>query len=115
MKNFKLELNYYTPPELIEWAARFSWLSHHLQTEESHKDFLKNMMTLGHKSPLDASLVCFSIHGVDRATTHQIVRHKLGFSQESQRYVKQSQSEFYNHPDLHSKIVDIPFQKGVPL
>lgn len=100
--DLSLELNYYTPPELIEWAARFSWLSHHLQTEKSHEEFLTHIMKMGHKSPLDCSLVAFSLHGVDRTVTHQLVRHgkSLGFSQESQRYVKQSQSDFYKHPVL---------------
>ena len=105
-ESLEIQLNYYTPPELIDWAARFSWLSHHLMTEKSHEVFLPHLMQQGHKSPLDCSLVVFSLHGVDRATTHQIVRHgkTLGFSQESQRYVKQSQAKFYNHPDLKDKV-----------
>lgn len=105
-----LELNYYTPAMLVEFAARFSWLSHHLMTGESYEQFLSNLEGHGHKSPKLCSLVVFTGHNFDRALTHQIVVHakNIGKSQESQRYVKQSQSTFYEHPNIdHKKVYSL--------
>ena len=46
-------------------------------------------MGSGHFSTLEHASYTFSIEGVSRALTHQLVRHRLAsFNQQSQRYVK---------------------------
>jgi flavin-dependent thymidylate synthase len=116
--NIELELNYFTPPKLMEFAARFSTLSHHLMTENSHEKFLHNLETMGHNSPKKCSLVVITAKNIDRALTHQIVVHGkiIDKSQESQRYVKQSKSEFYEHPDIdHQKNYKLPIIRSEEL
>lgn len=50
---------------------------------------LKSAMSSGHSAVLEHWTATFSIEGVSRVLTHQLVRHRLAsFSQQSQRYVK---------------------------
>lgn len=54
---------------------------------------VKNLLTLliksGHHSVLEHANFTFAIGGISRATSHQLVRHRLAsYSQQSQRYVK---------------------------
>lgn len=54
---------------------------------------------LNHESPIEHAVFTFSIEGVSRACTHQLVRHRIAsYSQQSQRYVKADQFE-YEIPD----------------
>ena len=49
---------------------------------------LSNIVGLGHHSVLEHAVFTFSVDGVSRALTHQLVRHRIAsFSQQSQRYV----------------------------
>lgn len=49
---------------------------------------LKTIITSGHTSALEHASFTFSIKGVSRALTHQLVRHRLAsYNQQSQRYV----------------------------
>ncbi|BDV44496.1 flavin-dependent thymidylate synthase [Geotalea uraniireducens] len=50
--------------------------------------FLEKIMSLGHQSVLEHATFTFGIEGISRATSHQLVRHRLAsYSQQSQRYV----------------------------
>ena len=50
--------------------------------------FLEKIMSLGHQSVLEHASFTFGIEGISRATSHQLVRHRLAsYSQQSQRYV----------------------------
>lgn len=51
---------------------------------------LEKVLGSGHTSIMEHCSVTFAIEGVDRALTHQLVRHRAGvvFSQQSQRYVE---------------------------
>ena len=50
--------------------------------------FLDKIMSLGHQSVLEHASFTFGIEGISRATSHQLVRHRLAsYSQQSQRYV----------------------------
>lgn len=52
------------------------------------KKFLRDLMKRGHLSPFEHVSFVFSINGVSRVCTHQLVRHRLAsYSQQSQRYV----------------------------
>jgi thymidylate synthase (FAD) len=57
---------------------------------------LKSAMASGHSAVLEHWTATFSIEGVSRALTHQLVRHRTGiaYSQQSQRYVKMDDFEY---------------------
>jgi thymidylate synthase (FAD) len=58
-------------------------------TQEKIEHVLKTIMTSGHFSTLEHASYTFSIEGVSRALTHQLVRHReASYNQQSQRYVK---------------------------
>lgn len=70
-------------------------------TEDAHskEDMLKlisYVMESGHTSILEDQTLTFLIEGVDRALTHQLVRHRAGivFQQQSQRYVEFKDGKF---------------------
>lgn len=57
-------------------------------TEEKTKNFVSMLESFGHESPFEHLNFTFSIEGISRTCSHQIVRHRHGsFSQQSQRYV----------------------------
>ena len=50
--------------------------------------YIDNVVGMGHHSIIEHAYYTFSLEGVSRAMTHQLVRHRLAsFSQQSQRYV----------------------------
>jgi thymidylate synthase (FAD) len=53
---------------------------------------LTSVMKLGHTSVIEHASFTFSISGMSRACSHQLVRHRIAsYSQQSQRYVKPSE------------------------
>ena len=65
----------------------------------SKEDMLKlinYVMSSGHTSILEDQTLTFLIEDVDRALTHQLVRHRAGvvFQQQSQRYVEFKDGNF---------------------
>jgi thymidylate synthase (FAD) len=79
------------PDDLAEVAARSCYSinepSSIKPTEE--KKALKRAIDSGHLSVLEHVSFTFSIEGVSRTCTHQLVRHRMAsYSQQSQRYVK---------------------------
>lgn len=98
----EVKLIAYTPkPDMVCAAAAFtSWkkkttaeLFEQLSEKEA-LDFLKMVMGFGHASVTEHACFTFSISGVSRALTHQLVRHRLAsFTQQSQRYVKFTKEE----------------------
>ena len=68
---------------------------------------VKNVLASGHHSTIEHCHLVFSISGVSRACTHQLVRHRhMSFSQKSQRYVTEKGEFEYITP---------PTIKGSPL
>ncbi|MBR2835248.1 MAG: FAD-dependent thymidylate synthase [Coriobacteriales bacterium] len=58
-------------------------------TQEKIEKVLSTIMRSGHFSTLEHASYTFSIEGVSRALTHQLVRHRVAsYNQQSQRYVK---------------------------
>lgn len=58
-------------------------------SEEDKLKLIKRIIKSGHYSILEHVNVTFSIEGISRACSHQLVRHRhCSFSQQSQRYVK---------------------------
>ena len=92
----KVALLQHTPdPELtVALAARLCYspaaieeLRERLSTADTTA-FLDKIMSLGHQSVLEHASFTFGIEGISRATSHQLVRHRLAsYSQQSQRYV----------------------------
>ena len=93
----KVSLLYHTPePELaVATAARLCYAEeggadlYENMTPEQVRKVLSTIMRSGHYSTLEHASYTFSVEGVSRALTHQLVRHRLAsFNQQSQRYVR---------------------------
>jgi len=71
-----------------------------MDDEEAAK-FLGILVGMGHLSPIEHISFTFSISGVSRSLTHQLVRHRIAsFSQRSQRYVTESGFEYITPPSI---------------
>ncbi|EHQ87445.1 FAD-dependent thymidylate synthase [Desulfosporosinus youngiae] len=63
--------------------------------------FVQKLREMGHLSPFEHVSFQFSIDGVSRALSHQLVRHRIAsYSQRSQRYVKEEGFEFVIPPSI---------------
>jgi len=63
--------------------------------ERKGAKWLGSPLASGHHSVIEHASYTFSIEGVSRSLTHQLVRHRLAsFSQQSQRYVGMDRSEY---------------------
>lgn len=61
---------------------------------ESEK-VLSRIVGMGHHSVIEHAVFTFSVEGVSRALTHQLVRHRVAsFSQQSQRYVSMDSTSY---------------------
>ena len=65
------------------------------------KDLLDFVIQLGHTSVVEHASFTFSISGVSRALTHQLVRHRIAsYSQQSQRYVTLKYPQYIIPPSI---------------
>ncbi len=56
---------------------------------------LGHIVSMGHHSVIEHAVYTFSIEGVSRSLTHQLVRHRVAsFSQQSQRYVSLNEPDY---------------------
>ena len=71
-------------------------------------NLVKKVIESGHHSVLEHYSFTFSINGISRACTHQLVRHRhMSFSQKSQRYVKETEQFEYVVPKSYEyKLVE---------
>ncbi len=66
----------------------------------STDEFLRKIIRMGHLSVLEHASFTFGIEGISRATSHQLVRHRIAsYSQQSQRYVR-SRDEYVIPPSV---------------
>lgn len=71
-----------TPTEILEKLSRPE------NAEKVKKDIL-DLLRHNHLSPIEHASFTFSLEGVSRACTHQLVRHRIAsYTQQSQRFVK---------------------------
>ena len=106
--NVKL-LSYTPEPEkLISAAAKLCYSNVSGEkimqdlNEEKAKNFLDFLMDLGHESPIEHVSFSFSVEGVSRVLTHQLVRHRIAsYSQRSQRYVQEGQFHYVVPPEIN--------------
>lgn len=82
------------PEKAVTLAARLCYSDTDIASLEekvegtSHERLLKKIIKLGHLSVLEHASFTFGVEGISRATTHQLVRHRIAsYSQQSQRYV----------------------------
>lgn len=70
-------------------------------TDEQVDKFLNVLMDMGHASPVEHVNFTFSVEGVSRSLTHQLVRHRhASYSQKSQRYVTEGQFDYIIPPEI---------------
>src|SRR6056297_1138646 len=99
--NVKLLSHTPEPEKIISAAAKLCYSDISSEkimenlNEEKAKKFLNFLMDLGHESPIEHVSFSFSVEGVSRVLTHQLVRHRIAsYSQRSQRYVQEGQFHY---------------------
>jgi len=67
------------------------------------EELINKVMKNGHHSVIEHAVYTFSVEGVSRTLTHQLVRHRIAsFSQQSQRYVKIGAPQYVLPPSVES-------------
>jgi thymidylate synthase (FAD) len=75
------------------------------ETPQKQAEFIRKVVASGHESPLEHVKFTFAIEGVSRALTHQLVRHRIAsFSQQSQRYVKETNFDYIVPPTIAADV-----------
>lgn len=70
-------------------------------SEEQVAKLVAKIVSLGHTSTLEHVTFTFTIEGVSRVLTHQLVRHRIAsYSQQSQRYVSEHDFEYIMPPSV---------------
>jgi thymidylate synthase (FAD) len=95
---------------LSELAGRVCYMSFgEKQGRRSNRDYLENIIKMEHGSVLEHAVWNFVVSGVSRSFSHELIRHRAGwgYSQLSQRYVDESETDFVepeiiaSDPELH--------------
>jgi len=94
--------------ELVCAAAAHSCYSSHTSDElmdnmdrARAERILDSVLEKGHHSVLEHASYTFSLEGVSRVVTHQLVRHRIAsYSQQSQRYVGMQNADFITPPSI---------------
>ena len=82
------------PEKHIELCGGTCYKSEDNITEESSKNFINKLISMGHESVLEHAYATFRVI-CDRSTSHQWVRHRIAsYSQESQRYCNYGKDKF---------------------
>jgi thymidylate synthase (FAD) len=82
---------------LVEFAGRVCYLSFgSRQSGKTTREYIRNLIRNGHESVLEHAVWTLGLCGVSRAFSHQLVRHRTGFSysQLSQQYHDESDGRF---------------------
>lgn len=84
---------------IVEISGRLCYLSFTDDTSKIRhptKTYIKNLIDKGHESVLEHASWTFFLTNVSRAFTHQLVRHRVGFSysQLSQQYHDETEANF---------------------
>lgn len=83
--------------EIVEAAGRICYMSFGpSQSPRSNRQYIRNLIEMGHESVLEHVSWTILMTGVSRAFTHQLVRHRVGFafSQLSQQYHDEKDAAF---------------------
>src|SRR4051794_21172428 len=95
--------------KLVEVAGRVCYLSFARPRPGGNKAYIGHLLEVGHGSVLEHAVFNLIITGVSRSFSHELVRHRAGFSfsQLSQRFVDESACAFVEpdaiaeDPELH--------------
>lgn len=95
--------------KLCEVAGRVCYMSFARPRPGGNQAYLKHILEVGHGSVLEHGAWNFIFTGINRAVTHELIRHRAGwaYSQLSQRYVDESIAEYVepdciaDDPELH--------------
>jgi thymidylate synthase (FAD) len=104
-------LRYTKDPDRVCAAAAASCYSasptstlHEKMSDKKVAKLLKRTVGSGHHSVVEHAVFTFSLEGVSRALTHQLVRHRIAsYSQQSQRYVRFDKSEYVTPPEVEKR------------
>lgn len=89
--------------EIVEVCGRICYMSFgRQQSPRGNGEYIQNLIRQGHESVLEHVAWTFLLAGVSRAFTHQLVRHRTGFSfsQLSQQYHDEREADFVQPPEL---------------
>lgn len=92
--------------ELVELAGRVCYMSFgERQSGRQNFHYIQNLIVQGHESVLEHVSWTFMITGISRALSHQVVRHRIGFSysQLSQQYHEESEASWVLPHELKDK------------
>ncbi|MCK5606468.1 FAD-dependent thymidylate synthase [Candidatus Pacearchaeota archaeon] len=83
--------------------------------EEKIITVLSKIVGSGHHSIIEHASFTFSVGGVSRALTHQLVRHRIAsYSQQSQRYVKEGGFDYIIPPKIKANKESLElFEKAI--
>jgi thymidylate synthase (FAD) len=85
--------------KLAEIAGRVCYMSYG-KGRKTNEEFVGHIIDVGHGSVLEHGVWSFLFTGVSRSFTHELIRHRhFSYSQLSQRYVDESDSD-YIEPDV---------------
>lgn len=100
--------------KLIEYAGRMCYQSWSNPAGRTNQQYIGNMLDHGHLSVIEHASAGFSIAGISRSCTHELVRHRhFSFSQVSQRYVSEDQARMVEpaciaeDPELHAVFTEL--------
>jgi thymidylate synthase (FAD) len=93
-------------PALVEFAGRAcyqSWSKPNPRTA-TNASFVRHIIDVGHFSVLEHASVSFYITGISRSATHELIRHRhFSYSQLSQRYVPEDDSDVVLPPGMEDE------------
>jgi thymidylate synthase (FAD) len=92
--------------DVIEFAGRICYMSFGTeQSSKSNSEFIQHLIDQEHDSVLEHASWTFLLTGVSRAFTHQMVRHRIGFSfsQLSQQYHDEATAKFVVPQELRAE------------
>jgi len=90
---------------LVEFAGRICYMSFgQFQSPKTNEQYIQHLISQGHESVLEHASWSFLLKGVSRAFSHQMVRHRIGFSfsQLSQQYHDESDAKFVVPEEIKS-------------
>jgi thymidylate synthase (FAD) len=74
---------------------------HENLSDKKVRRLLQHTVGKGHHSVVEHAVFTFSIEGVSRSLTHQLVRHRIAsYSQQSQRYVRLDEPDYVTPPSV---------------
>lgn len=93
--------------ELVEMAGRACYSSFKVPRPGGNAAYIGHILDVGHGSVLEHAVYSFIFTGISRSLTHELVRHRVGFSysQLSQRFVDEGDVAFVAPPALMDEVM----------